>query len=193
MQENHKVSIDNNLFKEPSTKKRRVLNKPAHDIPKNAGNLLVQPSCVDELSDTSDLIASGKKFTPIVHRAIYVYFEGKERLSNKKFNIHNFRKNNSDFAHNTSKKWKKLPGVINLLESAKQRYGEWPFERHTEIPWITNGSLISLHELPRHILTEYCDDPTSLRFVHPDGRIKYSTKKYRKFSFHNLVKIISIH
>ena len=193
MQVNQKVSIDNNLFNEPSTKKRRVLNKPAHELPKNAGNLLVQPSCGDELSDTSDLIASGKKFTPIVHRAIYVYFEGKERLTNPKFNPKNFRKNNSDFAHNTTKKWKHLPGVINLLESAKQRYGEEPFERHTEIPWITNGSLISLHELPRHILTEYCDDPTSLRFVHPDGRIKYSTKKYRKFGFNNLVKIISIH
>ena len=193
MQVNQKVSIDNNLFNEPSTKKRRVLNKPAHELPKNAGNLLVQPSCGDELSDTSDLLASGKKFTPIVHRAIYVYFEGKERLTNRKFNINNFRKNNSDFAHNTTKKWKHLPGVINLLESAKQRYGKWPFERHTEIPWITNGSLICLHELPLHILTEYCADPTSLRFVHLDGRIKYSTKKYRKFSFHNLVKIISIH
>jgi hypothetical protein len=60
-------------------------------------------------------------------------------------------------------------------------FGENPFERNVQIKWIDNGSLIHLHSIPVSILEQYCKDPTSQRFVHPDGRGKYASKSHSKF------------
>jgi len=177
---------DPNLFKQPILTKRRQISDAVGHAYKRAGHLLIN-SAVDhdeEAKGREQVNRDGKKYTPIIHRAIYVFFEQREILSNPKYNKNNFRKNNPDFSHNTTKKWKQLPGVINLLRSVTERYGEQPFERHPEIQWMQNGSLIALHSVPLYILKQYCEDPCSVRFVHPVGRIKYSSKKHRKYLCH---------
>ena len=128
----------------------------------------------------------GRTNTPTILRAIFVYFEKNEILTNPRFNHQIFKKQNPSLDHNTTKKWKVSEGVKEMLKSIHERFVENAFERNVQIKWIDNGSLICLHSIPKSVLQQYCENPTSQRFVHADGRQKYASKAYSKFPIFTL-------
>lgn len=137
-------------------------------------------------AEDSRIVKLGRTNTPTILRAIFVYFEEKGILNNPCFNHQIFKKNNPFLDHNTTKKWKGQKGVKEMLKSIHERFGENPFERNVQIKWIDNGSLICLHSIPKSVLQQYCENPTSQRFVHADGRQKYASKAYSKFPIFTL-------
>ena len=115
----------------------------------------------DDVSDNDD---GGNFQLPLIHKAIFAHFYCKQVAQNIKFKWKTFLLNNPDVKQVSAKYYHKNKTIIEILKGLKLKYGgKIPFEKHTDIQWVTNGSLISLYQIPYEILAEYAPDGDTTR------------------------------
>ena len=100
---------------------------------------------------------------PLIHKAIFAHFYSKEVSRNSKFSWKTFLLKNPDLKQASAKYYHKNNNIIEILKGLKLKYGKIPFENHSDIEWVSKGSLISLYEIPYDILVEYAPDGDTTR------------------------------